>query len=1284
MSVKVNHSKSFERQYSSDKILSNLESDDIDNINKKHNIRKGRVSRTKNSGDFRNSSGIEPINSSGTGPRHLTDSKVTENQFKHNQINQQTENIISDMQIKSPIDDTPVKINGENIDRSKYTLNSIHRVSNPRPKHRSENIGQKAIQSLPRSDFRSKFKNRSLSNRIKYGNDGVVSLAPLNIELDKAKTKNTNKSLPTSDTIKPENTLNISFPRNNIIPSNKYGSSNKSIVRIPSNLNISNDINPKPKNQDKQSPIISLNSPIDIKHDLNDHDVVPSFYIKPNNGNVPKVDENTKIRSNMIDNRRNIITPNNQDDLKYLNDNNTNNNIVNLNSSVKGSPNVVSPSNNIFIPTVLNTPPFFSESNSNISKNNVPLVPILQDDINSSKTRSNIIIQSPKIPKTVMRQTIDMPGNTNIQERITYDKLSNRQSNIKSNKNEHNHFPTNLSIGYQDLDISEHGLSHISNVDDHVGEFKEKLTGHLDEPIILNRFPPRNNGKRSIDNRYQSNGRQIDNTYKGYIDNDNNKYKNINRYNDNQNINNQRINDQHENNQYIYNKYGDNRLGNYRSMNHNIYRNEYNTNNIYKNDDAHRNEQYSNNSNNQYMIEQYRNNRYKNDDARRDEHSNNQYRIEQYRNNRYKNDDAHRNEHSNNNNNQYRIEQYRNNRYKNDDAHRDEQYSNNGNNQYRREQYRNDKYMNDKYRYHQRGDDRYVYGGNIDNETNKSMILSGRNNSNVNGIYVKNYDILPPELSIYNQNERKPIFITMEDFDHIQNSEHIDLSENKQPIYIPLTSPAAFYGKRALNNLIREPTKHIEVDRYENFDQEYIENEQEYNKSLRYNYRQYVLSKDINDSDKYIETNIGSSNISSNRSNIKYNDQNNNIIFLNSNVVDSSTERKNHSNAEYQSKPDKKYQSKRDKEYQSNNNVKERYESNVKERSKSNVKERSKSNAKDKSKSNVKERSKSNVKERSKSNAKDKSNDNMIDKSDDDEELSGNDGEQNKKNKLVVKPVNSGNMPDYDNMDNVEQARFRAHFLVMFGRMRTLHPQYNIPDVSAKSLPEIHGYYEAYYYHFTIRSTVQYYMLILTAGWLGIEILFTKAFGLDSGGFALNQLNLADTYERYMYEFAEKYTGVGAGYSPETKIIGLTILSTVVYVALKSFSSWIGGPAIAGTVQNYFNKFLNGEMTMAASGNLSQNFAQSSAQNSNQTSNQTSNQNSQSNPTVSDIPNIPDATGFNLGGFNITSMLPTLLQTVSGFTSNNNNNNNNNNQNSNNRSSGRRNRNHRRRPNFTC
>jgi hypothetical protein len=230
-------------------------------------------------------------------------------------------------------------------------------------------------------------------------------------------------------------------------------------------------------------------------------------------------------------------------------------------------------------------------------------------------------------------------------------------------------------------------------------------------------------------------------------------------------------------------------------------------------------------------------------------------------------------------------------------------------------------------------------------------------------------------------------------------------------------------------------------------------------------------------------------------------------------------------------------------------------------------------------------------------------------------------------------------MPDYDNMNAVDQARFRGHFQVMFGRMRSLHSPYNIPDVSHLSLPEIHAYYEAYYYHFSIKSTVQYYMLYIVGFWLGIELLFTRVLGLNFSGYTLNQLSLLPTYERYMFEFVEKYSGIGTGFSPEVKILGLTVLSAVIYLALKTFAKWIGS-GLAGTIQNFINQSLNGEMTSASAGNISQRL--NSIQGTTETRAAIS--------PVSDLPSIPDASGVTFGGFNFSSLLPTAASMVAGFT----------------------------------
>ena len=246
---------------------------------------------------------------------------------------------------------------------------------------------------------------------------------------------------------------------------------------------------------------------------------------------------------------------------------------------------------------------------------------------------------------------------------------------------------------------------------------------------------------------------------------------------------------------------------------------------------------------------------------------------------------------------------------------------------------------------------------------------------------------------------------------------------------------------------------------------------------------------------------------------------------------------------------------------------------------------------------------------------------------------------------LNIEAPKSANMPDYANMSAVDKGRFRGHFEAMFGHMRTVHRQYNIPVFDRNtSLETIHGSYESYYFHFSIKATVQFYMLFIIAFWLVMELIFTKLLGLNFSGFTLNQLKLIPTYEYYMFEFVEKYGGIGTSMSPEWKIIGMTVFSAVIYLALRTFSKMIGS-VLAGVIQNVINSILKGELTPASAANVNQHVNPQRSTEGNSDAG-----NSSQLP-----PNIPDANGVSYAGLNLTSLLGTAASAISGMTGGNNN-----------------------------
>jgi hypothetical protein len=238
---------------------------------------------------------------------------------------------------------------------------------------------------------------------------------------------------------------------------------------------------------------------------------------------------------------------------------------------------------------------------------------------------------------------------------------------------------------------------------------------------------------------------------------------------------------------------------------------------------------------------------------------------------------------------------------------------------------------------------------------------------------------------------------------------------------------------------------------------------------------------------------------------------------------------------------------------------------------------------------------------------------------------------------LDIRPPSGNNMPNYAEMSGPDQARYRAYFQVMFGHLRSLHPQYAIPNFNLLPLPELHAYYEVYYHHFAIKTTVDQYMLYLSIFWMVSELFMTKILKMKFGGFASNQLKLAKTYERYMFEFVQRYSGVGTAMAPEYKIVCLMATTAIIHLALQTFSKWLGNYT-TNMIQDYVNKFMNGE-TQGGMTELLSSFTAAG-----------------SNAGVSDpsaLPPIPEGNGVHIGPLNIsqlTGMATSFVSNLSGST----------------------------------
>nr|QBK90764.1 MAG: topoisomerase II-associated protein [Pithovirus LCPAC201] len=233
---------------------------------------------------------------------------------------------------------------------------------------------------------------------------------------------------------------------------------------------------------------------------------------------------------------------------------------------------------------------------------------------------------------------------------------------------------------------------------------------------------------------------------------------------------------------------------------------------------------------------------------------------------------------------------------------------------------------------------------------------------------------------------------------------------------------------------------------------------------------------------------------------------------------------------------------------------------------------------------------------------------------------------------LDIKPPIYANKPDYDQMSPMDQARYRGQFNVLFGMLRERYPHYNIPNFPDDvSLDVMHGYYESYHFHFSIRDTVDKWKLALICVWFGIELLFTKGLGLNLGGYGMNQVSMMATYERLLYEFVEKGRGnIGAGLSPEVKILLLTVVSAVVFLIIKYISDWMG-PMAGNLIQSLVNNLISGGPSQAGTSHVA---------------NTINNNLPQVSPDTGNVPQqpVPQIPSF-LGGINIAN----IVQSFSGM-----------------------------------
>jgi hypothetical protein len=176
--------------------------------------------------------------------------------------------------------------------------------------------------------------------------------------------------------------------------------------------------------------------------------------------------------------------------------------------------------------------------------------------------------------------------------------------------------------------------------------------------------------------------------------------------------------------------------------------------------------------------------------------------------------------------------------------------------------------------------------------------------------------------------------------------------------------------------------------------------------------------------------------------------------------------------------------------------------------------------------------------------------------------------------------------PDYANMSEPEQNKYRATFIVKFGILKQAWPAYELPDISdGTSLDKIHDHYEVFVKYVHIHSSVFRYRFILAVMWLFIEFTCNR-FGMNITGYTKYQIRSISKYERLLIELGEaKYNAKGAdymqGWPGEVKILAIAVIQALIFFAIKTLANWIGETNAISTVEQVM-EFINQQPQTAA------------------------------------------------------------------------------------------------------
>lgn len=161
---------------------------------------------------------------------------------------------------------------------------------------------------------------------------------------------------------------------------------------------------------------------------------------------------------------------------------------------------------------------------------------------------------------------------------------------------------------------------------------------------------------------------------------------------------------------------------------------------------------------------------------------------------------------------------------------------------------------------------------------------------------------------------------------------------------------------------------------------------------------------------------------------------------------------------------------------------------------------------------------------------------------------------------IVLEPLKR---PDYAHMTESVKKRYRAAFKQEFAVVASPCPGLiKFPEVTNESdLEELHAAYEAGWKisrEIGPMGTLRFFLVI---GFMVFEFVGCQVFKLASfDGFTKREVHRMNKYDPILIEIGKKYSSAvgGGGWSPEYRLIILTVVTTVCYVASGLVDKFLG------------------------------------------------------------------------------------------------------------------------------